>query len=1016
MDQEDKNKSPYNRASEWTGDASGIPKAAEESHVEHNGFYRGDRDVASKDLSDLEKATADNGAEPTSAQNASEFENNVRGSAPLSVSAQPPFSDLNRLNLQKRTPLKAAGKFRKFAPLGFIMTLLIAGGMLILGAQSILPFSLGEVLKGAFDTVLVSTTARTHVWFKAQMDPDRTIKPATKDTWLGTKFNKFSDKQISNLAAQGIEVVEDVKLSNGKTITVLVSDDGSGNKSIITPDSKYNDEIDKAKFTNDRLKEIRQNTTGKLTTVDLETKYSTDNNYHNKHNAAFASWRSSVATWYNKRTSNYLSRWGLTRDLFHSYETGKQTLADIKSEIQERIKNGEGTSKYKGVNADGNAEDGGSDKFSSSDFADKESARAKVSQLAKSYAEKAGSKSDAIDMAANVTCGIMGFVGSMSLMAAASEAQQFMTLALAYLEAIDKTKQGDGDESPLNELTNTLVEPSNVEDADGNIVREGTTAMQAVNIQSAYGATVDSRNDASASKFNPATMYNNAAAHIAQDVTTTATAFSGCLVGKIAAAAVSASVDLGIAASCIATIAGGAGVGSVIPGLGTAAGAGAGILGCLGEVATNWIVGIGIGVGLVAAIEAVAPMVGDWMFNLFKNDVTEYTGEDLGNAIFAGTSTLMSGVARSNGQSLASEDIYNQFVGVQNEVNAEIAREVRANLSPFDTTSQYTFLGSIMAKLGTAANSSSIPFSNLMATVTRTTKSSLSTFLPAAAAEPFAPTASTDTCPEVSSINAVCNASGQPNTITDPRTLEDDPADIVEHIQDDLNLNGENPTVKTDDIINNETAKYIIFCENRDSSFGAYDQNIADTITSLLNGGNSNSILNAIKYSTPVAGNIVSIFEDGTVLENADYVSGEACVAGSVAYEKHGNQYIARFEEDQQLAKSMGLISETAAEIFLEEWYKDHPLDESLEGVIARRTGMRKDDVIALLDTLEEAYEIANYDPTDLGPINNTKEDAPAFAGAPEDKPMMSTFIAIEVGRQDISSEINYVYHTTTVA
>lgn len=979
MDQEDNNKSPYNRASEWTGDASGIPQAAEDSHVEHNGFYRNNRDAASADLADLESNAADEAADGTSAGQAADFENNVRGkaNAPLSPRIDQPHNRSTRGLLNRRTPLKASGKFRKFAPLGFIGVFLAAGIALILGVQSLLPFSLGEVLKGAFDTVLVSTTARTHVWFKAQMDPDRTVSAATKDTVFGNTKFKITEAQKAKLATQGITVIEDFKLNDGKTITVLISDDGGGKKSIITPNSKYNDSVNaanKAQLPSD----IRLSTTGNFDVVDLETKYNTDSNYHTRHNAAFATWRTSVATWYNERTGNFLKRWGLTRDLYHNYKAGQYTLADIKNEVQARIRDGDTTSKYQGsaLDEDGNISEG-SDRLSPSDFKDKSSAQAKIAQLAKSYAAKVGGKSDAIDMSVNIACGVMGFVGSMSLMAAATEAQQFMTLAASYLEAIDKTKQGDGNESPLNELINTLTEPSDVTDADGNVVRKNTTAMQAIGIQSAYGATVDSSTtDASASKFNPATMYNNAAAYIAKDLNTTATAFSSCLVGKIAAAAVSASVDAGITAACITEVLIGAGAAGL-------AGAGAGALACLGEVAANWLIGIGVGIGVAAAIEGAAPLVGDWLFGMFKNEVTEYAGEDLGNAIFAGTSALMGGVARSNGQPLASEEVYNSFVSLQNDVNAEIARDTRATLSPFDISSQYTFLGSIVTKLGTTSNSSALATNNIITSVARAASSSLSLFSPTASAEPLITTASEDACPEVAAIGAVCNVSGQPNTVTDPNTLEDDPADVIEHIQNDLDLSGDNPTVKTDDIMNNDTAKYIIFCENRDSGFGSYDQTIADTMTSLLNGNNSNAILDSVKYSTPIAGNIVSIFEDGTVLKNADYVSGEACVAGSLSYERHNNKYIARFEEDQQLAKSLGLIDKTAAEVFLEKWYEAHPLDNSLEGIIARRTGMRKDDIVALLDTLHEAYEIANYDPTGLGPVNDTKESAPALAGAP---------------------------------
>ena len=46
-----------------------------------------------------------------------------------------------------------------------------------------------------------------------------------------------------------------------------------------------------------------------------------------------------------------------------------------------------------------------------------------------------------------------------------------------------------------------------------------------------------------------------------------------------------------------------------------------------------------------------------------------------------------------------------------------------------------------------------------------------------------------------------------------------------------------------------------------------------------------------------------------------------------------------------------------------------HPLDNSYEGVLARRSGLTKDQVIAYLDKLDYLAKVVDYDPTNKAPI-----------------------------------------------
>ena len=79
----------------------------------------------------------------------------------------------------------------------------------------------------------------------------------------------------------------------------------------------------------------------------------------------------------------------------------------------------------------------------------------------------------------------------------------------------------------------------------------------------------------------------------------------------------------------------------------------------------------------------------------------------------------------------------------------------------------------------------------------------------------------------------------------------------------------------------------------------------------------------------------------------------------------------------QRLLENMGLVEKSSVTAYLEEYYEKHPLDNSYEGILARRSGLTKDQVIAYLDKLEYLAKIAEYDPPGKAPIlkGDARED-----------------------------------------
>ena len=53
----------------------------------------------------------------------------------------------------------------------------------------------------------------------------------------------------------------------------------------------------------------------------------------------------------------------------------------------------------------------------------------------------------------------------------------------------------------------------------------------------------------------------------------------------------------------------------------------------------------------------------------------------------------------------------------------------------------------------------------------------------------------------------------------------------------------------------------------------------------------------------------------------------------------------------------------SAVTAFLDDYYTEHPLDNSYEGILARYSGLTKETVVAVLNVVDYMNYIADYDP-----------------------------------------------------
>ena len=278
------------------------------------------------------------------------------------------------------------------------------------------------------------------------------------------------------------------------------------------------------------------------------------------------------------------------------------------------------------------------------------------------------------------------------------------------------------------------------------------------------------------------------------------------------------------------------------------------------------------------------------------------------------------------------------------------------------------------AELSTQMGSISSAITTFGNTVTK----SLSSLMPGASAVSAGITAqeaannTAENCVYLDSIGAVGDAFCNPYFITDSSTIEDHPADIVNKVADlggfENDKEEEVPTIKED----SNLAKYIIYCGQRQSPFGMADQNIASAITSGTSTGNM--VGDSLVGATPVVGDFIGILENSNAIGYYGYISGEACVVGNsgdgaaVPDWEETKQY-QRFVEDQRLAENMGLVEESSVTAFIKKYNEEHPIDNSYEGILARRSGLTKENVIALLDVAEDIVFLASYNPTNYFPL-----------------------------------------------
>lgn len=807
-----------------------------------------------------------------------------------------------RQNLSGKKRTK--GFLKKHAPLIVIGALLLTVVGLIFVSQSFMPFAIVNRFIEEYNGAGISSVLRSDTILDTQLSS------------AGSYFG-LSDNQKSALKESSITPVDIT--ANGTAVTALVFRDSNNEFRAVVPKSvatsgDINSQINSA------LNNSEMQVTGTPLSVEDGLNYAP---FKNQYSSASKIWRGGNSGWYDSLEDLTEARLAIKRTRFNTWATMSFSSAD------------EAWKKLAAGNA--NASDGGISDYGSYVDTDAEgnetttthSGSVDASSLTGSTSlEKVksilNSKITSVaKIAATAGCAGVEIMSAIQTYMSAQQSLQYLNLATGYFEAVQGAQVGKNNGEPMNEYNKILTTPD---------PETGKTPMEAAGSSALFSGTAISSSDESIKTVNFETLMSSLGT-LSGNVSFTAKAFEAC-----------SYIKMGVAATNFVST-----VISFIPVLGQAAKA--------IHIVAKLVGRLALGVTISAIASFIIPKILTQVFkNVAKNVATEWVGEDYFNAMASGASKYMNGNYQTGGGSAASKSSLGAYLRKKEEVIAEEAEYERSRKNPFDISSRYTFLGSIVYSLVPMATSSTI--GGTVKSLSSIFTNSATKILPSASA--IAETNlmnSLGECPVLESVGAVGDAYCNRIDIDDTSTTELSPAEVKAKILE-IDPNAFKGTdSKGQDIINPDSnlGKTATILNQRVATLGVADASAANILVQQPS---------SIIANIPLVGDVAQIISAMGEAENMPWISGAAGVNSPDNPLWDEVKYYQRYISDQRLLEVAGVTEKSSVTSLLEKYYEENPLDNSREGIIARYSGMTKDQVVAVEDTIEALTYIANYDPS----------------------------------------------------
>lgn len=885
---------------------------------------------------------------------------------------------------------KKKGFLKRKGPMGLILALVLGAGGMMGGIQSMLPFALEEMIIEKFNSIGISSTMASDAWLNTQLNYG--VRMENLKTGETENLFAFSSFQVKQLESYGIKVIDNIGgTTTGNIMALLYEKNGQYIPVVGSDILKYNG------YSEQDLIEAIRNASG-FSNIGKPISASEalrDADFKTPYTAASKTWRGGSSGWFDNIMSDITeTKLSVNRNRWARYAAGAIKDANQKlsafTETASQNKAIDGTID-EGVQSDGvyyvHCFDGECDQYPGSMVHEKEGkyyatqtdedghvvgevevtldlenfgddelggirgwahnvseseSFNKIKSILNSKALKVGTK------VATYGCAIIEGMATIYTVAGAYQSLQYLNLVTGFLEAVDKVKAGNGSESPMNEYAENLTRVGDTVDSnsgDEKRVVAQKTAMQSAGIINLFSGGAVSNSDVSVQNVNFESLMANLSV-LTSNVQLMEETYEACGYAKLAVAGISLATTIVSLIPIIGGIVKVAEIGTkeVIKG------------------AVTTLVGLAFQILIPIAARKIASL-------LIKNVATEWFGEDLGNALVSGASQYLGGNGRSGGQSGASMKKLAVYLDKQNEVIADEARYQRSIRSPFDISSKYTFLGSLTYAMLPFMYSGGGTMSTLK-NVVSLTSSSLVAMLPTANAVGIQnELSSVGDCPLLESTGAVGDAFCNPYVVTDTSTMNIAPEEvsaIVHNLGSDSTIaaaggvskiSGDNfnedGTIKD----NSGLAKYSIFCGQRTSPLGLKDATIADQVT-----GRDKTIVKIIGF-IPVLNDIADLATGSAEIANMAWTTGESCVASEENSDwENEYKYYQRYMENERLLENMNPEYESPVTELGRRYYKENPVDDSLEGQLARFSGLPKEEVEDTLALIDYYNYIAQYD------------------------------------------------------
>ncbi len=551
----------------------------------------------------------------------------------------------------------------------------------------------------------------------------------------------------------------------------------------------------------------------------------------------------------------------------------------------------------------------------------------------------------------NWACTISRVGGMISVAIAANEIYQSINYFMGFMENVSKTKAGYGDQSAIHEVLNFLSTPASTETTNFGTLKisgQDSNATASVDTLSQNGTPLEATGVQMMLANAPASNVSNTFS--LERVTK---ALGGAITTSTGSALVCTGVD--IAQNLISI---GTQIGAAIASGGTS---------IIANILVKTVVAAATQIAVSTFLSFLIPTIAQ---AFFTNAFEAAAGVPAGELFARGASASNTRVGRSgSGQSLSSKDAalaYNQATNVVLALDAEVDRNSR---SPFDASSKNTFFGSIAYSLLPIFTSSG---ATSLSSFLRSASSSLSSIIGKAhaAGEDSSYMTTFGNCPNLESIGATGDIYCNPITTTDVKTINLDPADPqynnIINQETECDENGDCKIKTTGDL-----AKYITYCDGRNSPFGVVDQNILGALqpSNAADVGGT-SVVSTTLNSIPFISDITNLVDDIGNLANMSWATGEKC-GNTEANQEFWNskgKYYQRYVEDMRLLDNMGafedsknpvLAYETSTE---QEYLEQHPEANTYIGYLSRISGLTRENTEIVLAFIEYYNFVDQYD------------------------------------------------------